>query len=197
MGWIDHSLKYNNWEPQALFQTPVEVKKLAVDEIGEYSLESEMYIWQDIFKLYGYHSLEGLPQEVGVEKIMLTFSSVPAGKTKDFEEAMKEKFLELKSIHYPSDNPSFMNGWLSLAKFDEMKKELEKGKEYNLKYNLEYFLEKILFWEKEKDRKFLTETCGLSLENGKIVKGIDFVKIPKSKTEESSTNLVASLLYLN
>ncbi|TGK78892.1 hypothetical protein EHQ23_19680 [Leptospira bourretii] len=192
IGLIDPENALKDNKPQALFETAIEVKKLPFDSKEEdFSVESEIYIWQDIFKLNGYRYLDSsknprLADQVGKEKIMLTFSSVPSDKLEIFQSEMERKFLDMQTIR---NKEKTINGWFS----QKTKSQLVLEKEFNLNtYDLKFMLLNVLGWTKEKT-KYLVEDCNLQLIEKSIVKKIEFVTDNQLNQDQI---LVASLLYL-
>ncbi|MGJ4734777.1 hypothetical protein [Leptospira levettii] len=174
LGLIENS----NTDDQALFEVAVEVKRLpAHSETGEFSFDSEISIWQDIFKLYGYRFLDNpqFAEKVGKEKLMLTFSSIPRSNFEKFKTNMTSKYMELQSLI-------------------EWKNKNKKPDSSN-ENDLDFILENLLKWKVGLDRKLLLEECKLQLAEGNIIKKIEFLpqdpEIPN--TEEI---IVVSLLYL-
>ncbi|MCW7467670.1 hypothetical protein [Leptospira levettii] len=174
-------IENSNTDDQALFEVAVEVKRLPTNsDNGEFSLDSEISIWQDIFKLYGYRFLNDsnnlkFAEKVGKKKIMLTFSSIPRANFEKFKTNMTSKYLELQSLIE----------WKNKYKMPDSSNEND----------LDFILKNLLKWKVESERKFLLEECKLQLVKGNIIKKIEFLpqdpEIPN--TEEI---LVVSLLYL-
>lgn len=194
IGYIPRDKEPNSDRLQALFQMPIEVKKLPVDENGDFTVESEMYIWQDIFKLYGYKFTDDsgnkdLREEVGKEKIMLCFSEVENGAIFEFKKNIKERFVEKIRLN---KKQTFNGRWFSNKDFEKIEQENQSGEKRD--FDLDYLLEKFLYWSNPKDRKYLIETCGLSLNKKKIVKSCEFIT---HKLSNSETTLVATILHLN
>ncbi|MCW7492537.1 hypothetical protein ND861_09615 [Leptospira sp. 2 VSF19] len=177
LGLIENS----NTDDQALFEVAVEVKRLPTNsDTGEFSLDSEISIWQDILKLYGYRFLNDsnntkLAEKVGNKKIMLTFSSIPRSNFEKFKANMTSKYMDLQSLI-------------------EWKKKNKKS-DLSSENDLDFILKNLLKWKVELERRFLLEDCKLQLVKGDIIKTIEFLpqdpEIPN--TEEI---LVVSLLYL-
>lgn len=194
IGHIIVESKRKDREPQALFEMPIEVKKLPVTPLsknGDFSVESEMYIWQDIFKLYGYKLTDDfrcqqLNGQVGKEKIVLCFSEVATGAIGDFKKNIEKRFVHNMRL---KEKETFKGGWLSKKDFEKI--ELENSER---EFDLDYLLEKFLYWFNPNDRQFLIKDCGLSLMDTGIVKSCDFLTY---ELLNSKTTLVVSILYLN
>jgi hypothetical protein len=205
IGYIHRDGEPNSKKLQSLFEMPIEVKKLPLYQINtepknrDFSFESELYIWQDIFKLYGYHlkssnDEEKLKTKVGKEKIMLTFSEMPNNKEifDAFKKNIENRFLNLERLKVKE---SYKGQWLSDKAFAKLEKEYSEGKERD--FNLEYILEKFLYWSNSDHRDFLIEKCEQAFEPNKIVKGCTFIHEAVNESKEPKKNiLVATILHL-
>jgi len=150
-----------NWEDQSLFSTAIEVKKLRY--LKDMDITSEIIIWQDIFKLFGYYS--PYSSEIGKEKIMLIFSTVNNEIT-EIEYFKKEIIKKYKDMDSLKNSEKLIEATLPKGKRNIL---IDKND-----YNLNFILEKLLKWENEEDRKFLIDICKLSIDKP-IIKKVDFV----------------------
>lgn len=195
LGKIDRNAEPNSPSLQVLFETPIEVKKLPVLESENFfSIESELYIWQDIFKLFGYRWIDpndqsNLTESVGKNKIMLTFSflKINNSNTKDyFEKEMHSRFKKLSKLRLKEE---VMKAWFSKKKYTEI---LEGEKNDPTSSDLEFILRKVLGWN-ELETSDLIEVCEQKFTDNNLVNNLKFIYGP----EEENKVLVTCLLCLD
>ncbi|TGM11083.1 hypothetical protein EHQ82_21320 [Leptospira selangorensis] len=189
LGMIDRKAEPNSSSLQVLFETPIEVKKLPILEIENFfSVESELYIWQDIFKLFGYRWIDpndksNLIESVGKNKIMLTFSVVKSSRIEDFKNAMNSRFKNLSTLLNMEE--IFKSNWFTKKESDFLRNENITS------FDLRFILQKVLGWN-DPESKYLIDFSGQRFTDKSLVRHIKFC----CYEDKNNNYLVTSLLLL-